>query len=440
MHHLVIIGNGIAGVTCARHVRKRSNCRITLISSESRHFFSRTALMYVYMGHLKYEHTKPYEDGFWAKNRLELVQKHVAQVVTARQELVFSDGSTLTYDRLVIASGSRPNAFGWPGHDLPGVQGLYSLQDLQRLEARTPQIKRAVVVGGGLIGIELAEMLHSRRIPVTFLVRERHFWGSVLPAEEAQLIGRHIREHHVDLRLQTELAQIKGDATHGVQAVVTKDGQEIPCQFVGVTAGVRPNIDWLAGSGIETGRGVLVDECFETNVPGVYAIGDCAQYRTPPPGRKPVEQVWYTGRMHGETLARTLTGKRTPYAPGHWFNSAKFLDIEYQTYGQVGNTLGENEATFYWEHADGRKSLRVNYHPHNRQVLGFNAFGIRLRHEVCDRWLTEKRPVEYVMSHLREANFDPEFYRRHEKEIADAFLRHGEREQQTDAALAPAAG
>jgi len=391
--------------------------------------------MYIYMGHLKYEHTKPYEDGFWAKNRLELVQKHVAQVMTGLKELVFSDGSTLAYDQLVVASGSRPNTFGWPGHDLPGVQGLYSLQDLGRLEARTPQIKRAVVVGGGLIGIELAEMLHSRRIPVTFLVRERNFWGSVLPTEEAQLIGRHIREHHIDLRLQTELDHIKGDATGGVRAVVTKAGEEIPCQFVGVTAGVTPNIDWLAGSGIETARGVLVNACFETNVPDVYAIGDCAQYRTPPPGRKPVEQVWYTGRMHGETLARTLTGQRTPYAPGHWFNSAKFLDIEYQTYGQVGNALGENEATFYWEHAGGKKSLRINYHPHRRQVLGFNAFGIRLRHEVCDRWLTDSRPVEYVVSHLHQANFDPEFYRRHEKEMGQAFALHREREHAAGAVL-----
>jgi hypothetical protein len=139
--------------------------------------------------------------------------------------------------------------------------------------------------------------------------------------------------------------------------------------------------------------------------------------------------------MHGETLALTLTGKRTPYAPGHWFNSAKFLDIEYQTYGQVGNTLGENETTFYWEHAGGKKSLRVNYHPHRRQVLGFSAFGIRLRHEVCDRWLTEKRPVEYVISHLHQANFDPEFYRRHDQEIADTFLQHRQREHAAGAVL-----
>jgi NADH dehydrogenase FAD-containing subunit len=89
MHHIVIIGNGIAGVTCARHVRKRQQLPDHPHLSESRHFFSRTALMYVYMGHMKYEHTKPYEDGFWAKNRLELVQKHVAQVVTGRKELVF---------------------------------------------------------------------------------------------------------------------------------------------------------------------------------------------------------------------------------------------------------------------------------------------------------------------------------------------------------------
>ena len=153
MKHIVIIGNGISGTTVARHIRKRSIDRITIISSETDHFFSRTALMYIYMGHMKYEHTKPYEDGFWKKNKIDLVRDHVARVNTQSKSLVLQSGKTVNYDILIIASGSTSNKFGWPGQELQGVQGLYSYQDLERMEQLTKGISRAVVVGGGLIGI-----------------------------------------------------------------------------------------------------------------------------------------------------------------------------------------------------------------------------------------------------------------------------------------------
>jgi len=417
MKHIVIIGNGISGITAARHVRKLSNHRLTVISAESDHFYSRTALMYIYMGHMKYEHTKPYEDGFWEKNRIELRRAWVKTVDTDGKKLIFDDASSLSYDVLVIATGSKPNTFGWPGENLTGVQGLYGLQDLERMEANTQNIQRAVIVGGGLIGIEMAEMLLSRKIDVTFLVREKLFWGSVLPPEESQIVGRHAREHHVDLRLDTQLKEILPDADGRARAVVTTGDEEIPCQFVGLTVGVSPNVGFLRHSTIELGRGVLVNEYFETNVPDVYAIGDCVEYRQPPPGRKKIEQIWYTGRIHGETLAQTLTGKRTAYQPGVFFNSAKFFDIEYQTYGMVNSRLLEGESSFYWEHPSGKICLRINYKKEGRQVTGFNAFGLRLRHATCEKWIREKRTLEYVLEHLPEANFDPEFFRRHEKHI-----------------------
>jgi NADPH-dependent 2,4-dienoyl-CoA reductase/sulfur reductase-like enzyme len=417
MKHIVIIGNGIAGITTARHVRKLSNHRLTVISAESDHFYSRTALMYIYMGHMKYEHTKPYEDWFWEKNRIELRRAWVKEIDTDGKKLIFDDTTSLSYDELVIATGSKSNTFGWPGETLTGVQGLYGLQDLERMEANTQNIQRAVIVGGGLIGIEMAEMLLSRKIAVTFLVREKNFWGSVLPPEESQMVSRHAREHHVDLRLETQLKEILPDANGRVRAVVTTNGEEIPCQFVGLTVGVSPNVDFLRNSTIELGRGVLVNEYFETNVPDVYAIGDCVEYRQPPPGRKKIEQIWYTGRIHGETLAQTLVGKRTGYQPGVFFNSAKFFDIEYQTYGMVNSRLSEGESSFYWEHPAGRICLRINYAREGRYVIGFNALGLRLRHATCEKWIKEKRTLEYVLEHLPESNFDPEFFRRYEKDI-----------------------
>ncbi len=241
--HLVIIGNGVAGVTTARRVRERSDMAITIISAESRYHFSRTALMYIYMGHMRFEDTKPFPDWYWEQNRINLVHGFVTEIDTGNKRVRLQDGREITYDKLVIATGSQPNKFGWPGQDLPGVQGLYSLQDLQRLEENTPRIRHAVIVGGGLIGIELAEMLMSRNIPVTFLVRERYFYDIILPQEEAKLISRHILEHGVDLRLSTELKEILPGPDGHVRAVVTSRGEEIACQFVGLTVGVHPNID-----------------------------------------------------------------------------------------------------------------------------------------------------------------------------------------------------
>ncbi|HFA47931.1 MAG TPA: NAD(P)/FAD-dependent oxidoreductase [Bacteroidetes bacterium] len=421
--HIIIIGNGIAGITAARHIRKLSDHRITVISGETDHFYSRTALMYIYMGHMRYEDTKPYEDWFWEKNRIELLRAYVEKVETATKKLTFDDGKEMAYDKLIIACGSKPNKFGWPGQELDGVQGLYSFQDLEGMEYYSEDLQRAVIVGGGLIGLEMAEMFHSRHIPVTMLVRETSFWNRVMPAEESAMINRHMREHGIDLRLETELKEIWGEKGGRAKMVLTNKGEKIACQFVGLTVGVSPNIEFLRFGDIELGRGVLVDEYLKTNVPDVYAIGDCAELRAPKPGRRPIEAVWYTGRMMGETVAHTICGKPTKYDPGIWFNSAKFLDIEYQVYGTVLASPPENHLSVYWEHPDGRNSIRIVYERDGGHVIGFNLMGVRYRHEVCEKWLREKNHVEEVLQNLGLANFDPEFYKEYDEEVVKIYNR-----------------
>jgi NAD(P)H-nitrite reductase large subunit len=433
MEHIAIIGNGIAGITAARHIRKLSNKKITVISDETEHFFARTALMYVYMGHLKFDHLKPYEDWFWEKNRIELKRGHVSKIDTEGKTLHLDSGETLSYDKLILATGSTTRYFDWKGQGLKGVQGLVTKQDLELLEENTrhPEFqngKKAVIVGGGLIGVELAEMLRTRDFEVSILVREKAYWNNILPLQEAQMITRHIESHGVEVLTETELEEILGDknlprrqAGGRVKAIKTKDGKEIECQLVGISTGVKPNISFLKNSGIETDLGVLVNRKLETNIPNVYAIGDCAQQHESIGYRKPVEAVWYTGRKMGETVAQTICGKPSAYNPGNWFNSAKFFDIEYQTYGWVFPIQKKGTDDFYWEFKDGKKAIHLNFEEGSRKFLGINTFGIRMRQEVFDYWLDSEKTVDFVIENLAEANFDPEFYRRYEKEIKLGF-------------------
>ena len=420
--NIIIIGNGITGITCARNIRKiNSDATITVISEESKHFYSRTALMYMYMGHMKYENTKPYEDWFWSKNRINLIQATVNHLDTVNKSLKLDDSRILNYDKLVLATGSIPNNFGFPGEDLNGVQALYNLQDLAKMEKNTINISSAVIIGGGLIGIEMAEMLHSRNISVTMLIRENAYWANALPQEEAQLIGNHLHKHGITLKFNTELKEIRTIDQVNVHSIVTKQEETIDCQFLGITTGVKPNIKFLKNSSIEIEKGILVNEFLETNIPDIFAAGDCAQFRYVKTGEAPIEQLWYTGKMQGETLANTICGNKTTYDRGIWFNSAKFFDLEFQTYGKILPEITPEQESFYWEHENGKISFRANYNKSDRSIIGFNFIGIRFRQVIAEQWIREQKEIEYVIDNLKQGWFDPEFSDAHDKKIAKSF-------------------
>ena len=234
------------------------------------------------------------------------------------------------------------------------------------------------------------------------------------------MVNRAIQRSGIDLRLQTELGEILDDGSGAVGGVHTKDGDHIPCQFVGLTAGVHPNITVVKDSPIETARGIKVDEQLRTTAPDVWAAGDCAHVH-PTDGAPYLQQVWYTGRFQGEVAAANILGDAVPYERGIWFNSAKFLDIEYQIYGEVPNRPSDGVQHLYWEHADGRKSLRIVHR--DGVFIGLQTMGIRYRHRVCEEWIRREATLDEVKRDLGRANFDPEFYTRHE-----AAIRSGLRE------------
>ena len=413
---VAIIGNGVTGVSAALRIRKlQPDWEIIMISGESSFHYSRPALMYIFMGHMSYKDTKPYEDDFWSKNRIDLVRGWVTEIDTRAKKLTVHQKDPISFDKLLLATGSKPNRFGWPGQNLRGVQGFYSLMDLRLLYENVKGARNAVIVGGGLIGIELAEMLHSRNIHVVFLVREDSYWRNVLPIEESQMINRVIVEQGIDLRLSTELKEILGDDSGRARGVMTGEGEFIEAQLVGLTAGVSPNTALAEQSGIKTGKGILVDSSFKTAAADVFAAGDCAEIVTEGLENPLIQQVWYTGKMQGRAAGESIAGERSVYDPGIWYNSAKFFDLEYQTYGTVNSVPGEAENHFYWEHPDRKHSVRIV--TKGGVVCGINVMGLRYSHEVCESWIAEEKSIDYVLNNLDKANFDPEFYEKFEKEI-----------------------
>ena len=401
--HYVIIGNGVAGITAAFALRKRDGAaRISVVSGESDYFFSRTALMYAFMDRMNLRDLEPFERKTYVTQRIERVRGWVTNFDATAHNLLLADGRQIAYDRLLLATGSVPNQPTWSGLELvsSGIVNFVSLQDLEACERLVPSTRRAVVAGGGLIGVELVECLAHHGIEVDFLVRESWYWPMALAKEEGELIAAHIRRHGVSLHLNDEIAEVSAGADGRVSNVRTSQGKDLTCQLLGVCIGVRPAIDWLreVKTPPAVGRGIQVGNDFRASLPDVWAAGDCAELPN-----DQVEQIWYSAKRQGELAAQSMLGDAVDYRPPLFFNSAKFFDIEYTTVGVAG------PESFFYRFPGKEISLRIMHR--DGAVVGFNMLGSRWNHTWFEKWIGERRSLKEVMSQLHLSQFDVEFGR-----------------------------
>ncbi|MGD8860252.1 MAG: NAD(P)/FAD-dependent oxidoreductase [Myxococcales bacterium] len=438
---IVIVGNGVAGIEAALAVREEQpDWDITIVSEESDHFFSRTALMWVASGQLSHHDIEPHERDLYARAKLRRVRARAVGVdVAGRRLLLSGEPDALPYDRLLIACGSRPRPAPWPGSQLTGVGHFVTLQDLAWLEreldlpegaapppradahlrattddspyrprpvaaeARGHGARRPAVIGGGLIGIEAVEVMLAAGLSPRFFIREEWFWPMAIDARESAFITARMAEHGVEVLLEHEVQELRGE--DAVQRVVTDRG-EYEADVVVVAIGVIPNTDWLQGSDIalhERG-GVLVDERLSSGAPDVFAAGDCAVVPWADGSRRP-EQLWYTARDQGRVAGRRLLGDDARYLRERVYNSAKLMDVEYTTAGRM-DVDGAQEL-FHEERGPVRSTTRIA--TVDDRVVGFNLLGRRWEHDVLCRFIDERRELSWVLEHLHEASFDTEF-------------------------------
>jgi NAD(P)H-nitrite reductase large subunit len=413
--HYVIIGNGVAGIEAAFAIRQRhepADAKITVISDETEYFFSRTALMYAYMDKMPRKMLEPYDRKAYDKQQINLVFDRVVDLDADKQRLDMRDGESIPYDKLLLAVGAKPRMVPFGGLDNvdEGIVHLVSMQDLDECERLTKTTDQAVVIGGGLIGVELAECLNFHGVDVTFLVREPWFWPMALGQEEGDIIADHIREHGVDLRLEEELDEMFPDENGRVSHITTNQGNEIDCQMLGIAIGVVSNNDWLedATTPPQIERGIIVDRAFKTTLPNVWAAGDCVEIQMGEDETK-IETIWYSAKLHGKLAGRSMLGDEIWYEPPLFYNSTKFFEVEFTTVGEVIDTP-EGTKTLFRKMPDEPISQRIVLDDDD-EVVGFNMLGSRWDHRVLENWIREHRSLDFVLDNLRDAQFDVEFGR-----------------------------
>jgi nitrite reductase (NADH) large subunit len=307
---LVIIGNGMAAARLVDELAKRSLGRyaIAIVGEEPRLAYNRVLLSSVLAGEVPTSDIELKPAHWWRDRGVTLRYGCAAVAVDAAARTVtLADGTHLAFSKLVFATGSQPITPPIPGMQLNGVFTFRDVGDVETITAAAGREARAVVIGGGLLGLEAAYGLAKAGAKVTLVHLMDRLMERQLDARAAAMLKRAVEAKGIRVELETETSRLAG--TDHVEAVELKDGRTIEADAVVVAIGIRPRIDPARSAGVRIGRGIIVDDRLETSVRGIYAIGECAEHAGICYGL--VEPAYDQARV----LAEHLSGKNAGY-PG----------------------------------------------------------------------------------------------------------------------------
>jgi NADPH-dependent 2,4-dienoyl-CoA reductase/sulfur reductase-like enzyme len=309
---LVIAGGGLTAARAIKSYREAGGgARIALLAAERHLPYHRPALSKRY---LRGEAGPPFaeDEAFYREHEVELLLGAEATAVDPMARVVVSTRGPLRYDKLLIATGATPRRLPVAGAELDGVYSLRTLDDSDRIRDAARASARAVVVGGGFIGMEVAASLRQLGVEhLTLIHLGRGLFDQLRsPALSEQLLSLY-RDNGVDVLLEHEVARFGG---HGrLEWVETANGDRVAADLAVVGVGVVPNVAFLAGSGIAVDNGVVVSERFEANAPGVFAAGDVANFFDPLFGRQRRIEHWSNASYQGGEVGRILAGQSGGY-------------------------------------------------------------------------------------------------------------------------------
>jgi nitrite reductase (NADH) large subunit len=299
---LVVVGNGMAGMRTVEELLKLAPDMydITVFGAEPHGNYNRILLSPVLAGEKTVDDIMLNTREWYAQNRITLHAGDPVEHIDRKRRLVRArSGLEVRYDRLLLATGSRPFIIPVPGHELPGVLAFRDIQDVESMLEAARSHRHAVVIGGGLLGLEAANGLQRQGMHVTVVHVTDALMNQQLDKPAAQLLQKALEAKGLVFRLETQTSEIVGPER--VTAVRFADGSEIPADLVVMTAGVRPNIELARRCGLHCERAIVVDDTLQSFDPRVYAVGECVQHRRATFGL--VAPIWEQARVCAAHLA-----------------------------------------------------------------------------------------------------------------------------------------
>ena len=325
-------------------------------------------------------------EGFYAEHGIDArLRCVVSGVNSGSKRLTLASGEEFGFETLIVATGARPRTLEIPGAKLAGVLYLRSLDDSKTIRKCAEDAKRAVVIGGGFIGMEVAAVLTQKGIEVTMVLNEDRIWKKFFTPQMSHFFENHYTGRGVRFIKAASVTELLGDGA--VNSAVLKDGQTIACEMVVAGIGVHPVTDLLAGSGIEVEDGVIVNEYLESIRPGIRAAGDVANYKDVLFGKRRRVEHWDNAVSQGQYCAQALMGERTPFKHVPYFFSDVF-DLSYEFWGDAADSeeiihrgdLRSNSFSVWWLR---QKSL----------VAAFTMNRPEEERDAAPKWIESKQPL-----------------------------------------------
>ena len=270
-------------------------------------------------------------EDFYRKNKIDVkLGCEISGLDAKGKRLALKSGGDVGFDKLIIATGATPRTLEIPGAKLGNLHYLRSLDDSKLIRRSAERVKRAVVIGGGFIGMEVGAVLAQKGIEVTMVLTEDRISKRLFTPQMSEFFETYYAAHNVGIIKSATVTEFRGEGT--VNAVVLGGGQAIACEMVVAGIGVRPVTDVIANSGLEVGDGVMVNEHLESSQPDIYAAGDVANYQDVLFAKRRRVEHWDNAVSQGQYVARALMGERTPFKHVPYFFSDVF-DLSYEYWG-----------------------------------------------------------------------------------------------------------
>jgi NADPH-dependent 2,4-dienoyl-CoA reductase/sulfur reductase-like enzyme len=386
---IVIAGGGmVAGYAAKKLIELGMGPgELTILSADTSAPYERPPLSKTFLaGKDTEESIRINDEGFYRDHGVELrLGCQVTGIDTKQKKVLVRPGGAVEFESLVIATGSQVRTLNVPGSQLAGIHYLRSVADSKAIRERATAAKRAAVIGGGFIGMEVASVLAQKQVQTTMILPEDRIWKRLFTGEMSQTFEKYFADRGVRFVKGAKVTAFRGDGA--VEAVELGGGSNVKCDMVVAGIGVRPVTEWLAGSGIEIEDGVKVDEYLETNVRGIFAAGDLANYPDVLFGKRRRVEHWDNAVSQGEHCARVLMGERTPFRHVPYFFSDVF-DFSYEFWGDPAEA---EHAAFRGDLAGG--SFSVWWLARSAVVAAFVMKRPDEERETAPKWIESRQRV-----------------------------------------------